>query len=144
MRNRPCSQIHFVVEWGGASPIQATEVSGLDIEYDVFTYRSGVSKDYGDQMSPGRVRYPNIRIKRNIIRGHNEFYEWINTIQLDAVERRNVTIALLDEEHEPFMVWKVRDAFPVRLIGPVLDATGAGPATETLELCHEGLVVETT
>ncbi len=144
MSNRPRSRIHFTVEWKGGMIENCTAVSGLEIDHELLTYRTGVSKEYGDQKSPGRPRYPNVRIQRFITPGDNGFYEWMNTIQLDTVERRNLTISLLNEEHEPFVVWKVKNAFPVRLIGPKLDATDTEPATETLELCHEGLTVETT
>ena len=142
MSARPRSRIHFTVEWGERTIANCTAVSGLEIDHELSTYRTGVSKEYGDRKSPGRPRYRNIRLQRYITPGDNEFYEWINTIRLDTVERRNLTISLLDEEHEPFTIWKVKNAFPVRLIGPELDATGTEPATETLELCHEGLTVE--
>jgi phage tail-like protein len=119
-----------------------SSVTGLEIAYDEMQYRSGSALEYGDQKSPGRPRYPNVVMERPIAAGDNEFYEWMNTIRKNDVERRNVTISLLDEEHEPLMTWKVKNAFPVRLTGPELDARGKGPATETLELSHEGLVVD--
>lgn len=143
MSNRPRSRIHFTVEWKEGMIENCTSVSGLEIDHELLTYRTGASKEYGDLKSPGRPRYPNLRIQRYITPGGDGFYEWMNTIRLDTVERRNLTISLLDGEHEPFVVWKVKNAFPVRLIGPKLDANGTEPATETLELCHEGLAVET-
>ena len=143
MSNRPRSRIHFTVEYEKGMIADCIAVSGLEIDHELLTYRTGVSKEYGDRKSPGRPQYPNLRIQRYISPGDNEFYEWMNTIKLDTVERRNLTISLLNEEHEPFTVWKVKGAFPVRLIGPELDATGTEPATETLELAHEGLTVET-
>lgn len=137
------SAIHFTVEWGGTR-IGCTQVSGLEIAYDVVSLREGSSPEYGDRKLPGRPRYANIVLTRDLRPGDNEFFEWLNTISLDTVERRDLMISLLNEEHEPTVVWKVRRAWPVRLTGPTLDATGRKPAMETLELAHEGLTVEST
>lgn len=134
------SAYHFQVEWGG-SRINFSEVSGLGIEYDVITYRGGASKEYGIKKMPGRPRYSNIVLKRGVIPGDNEFYEWINTIKLNEAERRNLAISLLNEEHEPVMVWRVANAFPVKLTGPELSATESEVAIETLEIAHEGLTI---
>ena len=131
---------HFMVSWGGTD-LGFMEVSGLDIQYDVVEYREGLSPEYASQKMPGRPRYPNIVLKRGIIKGDNEFYKWISTIRLNSVERRDITISLLDEEHNPARVWKVKNAFPVKLTGPVLKAAGNEVAVETLELAHEGITV---
>lgn len=142
MADYPLAGYHFQVEWGG-SRIGFSEVSGLEIETDVIEYRDGASKEYGSQKMPGRPHYRNIVLKRGVEPDDNEFFEWINTIKMNDVERRDLTISLLNEEHEPVMVWKVRDAFPVRLSGPDLSATESEVAIETLEIAHEGLVIET-
>ncbi len=46
---------------------------------------------------------------------------------------------LLDEEHQPVMVWKVMNAFPVKVEGPQLKAAGNEVAIESVEIAHEGL-----
>ena len=90
---------------------------------------------------PGQVRYSNIILKRGITKGDNDFYNWISTIKLNTVERRDISIALLNEAHEPVMVWRVKNAFPIRLIGPELNASANEIAIETLELAHEGITI---
>lgn len=142
MADYPLSAYHFQVEWGG-SRMGFSEVSGLEIENDVIEYREGTSREYGSQKMPGRPRYSNIVLKRGVKPEDNEFFEWIQTTELNEVERRDLTISLLNEEHEPVMVWKVKGAFPVRLSGPELTATESDVAIETLEIAHEGLVIET-
>ena len=92
---------------------------------------------------PGRPKYDNIVLKRGIIPKDNEFFKWLNTAALNQVDRRNLTISLLNENHEPVMSWKVKNAFPVKIEGPVLKATGNEVAIETLEVAHEGLLIET-
>lgn len=143
MNNYPQLTCHFQVEWGGTR-IGFTEVSGLSVEYNMVEYREGSSPDYNTTKMPGRVKNNNIVLKRGIIKGDNEFYQWMNTIKLNQIERRNLTISLLDEDHAPVMTWKVKNAWPVKLESPVLNADANEAAIETLELAHEGISIETS
>jgi len=142
MSNYPLTTCHFQVEWGGAR-MAFTEVSGLSIEHDVVEHRDGNDPNYSSQKMPGMKKYSNIVLKRGIIKGDNSFYEWMNTIQLNQVTRRDITISLLNESHEPVMVWKVFNAWPVKLEGPILKSDASEPAIETLEIAHDGIRVET-
>ncbi|MCX8526488.1 phage tail protein, partial [Chryseobacterium formosus] len=72
----------------------------------------------------------------------NEYFEWFQTIQLNTVERRSITISLLDENGEPAVTWKVKNAFPLKMNATDLKAEGNEVAIETLEIAHEGLTIE--
>jgi phage tail-like protein len=61
---------------------------------------------------------------------------------MNTIERRDITISLLDENHAPVMTWKVKNAFPSKLEGASLKASGNEVAIESMEVAHEGLVVE--
>ena len=141
MSQYPLPSFHFQVEWGGTR-IGFSEVSGLNIEVQAVEYREGSGSEYSSIKMPGMLKYGNITLKRGIMPGDNEFFEWLNTIQLNKVERRDLVISLLNENHEPVMIWRARNAFPVRIEGPVLKATGNEVAIETLEVAHEGLSIE--
>jgi phage tail-like protein len=91
---------------------------------------------------PGLRKYSNITLKRGVIKSDNDFFKWLSTVAMNTVERRDLTISLLDEAHKPVMTWKVHHAFPVKVEGPQLKAAGNEVAIETIELAHEGLVVE--
>lgn len=132
---------HFQVEWGGAC-LDFLEVSGLTIAHDVVEYRDGLSPQYASVKMPGLEKYSNIVLKRAIVKGDNDFYNWMNTIKLNQVQRRDITICLLNENHEPVVVWKVKNAWPVKLESPVLRADVSQPAIEMLELAHEGITIE--
>jgi phage tail-like protein len=138
----PVSVFHFQVEWGGTR-IGFTEVSGLTIELQTIDYREGSSLEYHVSKMPGIPQYSNITLKRGVFRADNEFFNWLNTVKKNNIERRDLTISLLNEEHEPVMVWKVKEAFPSKVEGPTLNSTGNEVAIETIELCHEGLSIET-
>jgi len=138
----PVSAFHFQVEWGGTK-IGFTEVSGLTVELQSIDYREGSSLEYQVTKMPGIPQYSNITLKRGVFRADNEFFQWLNTVKMNNIERRDITISLLNEEHAPVMVWKVKDAWPCKVEGPSLNSTGNEVAVESIELCHEGLVIET-
>lgn len=141
MAQNTVNSYHFSVNWGGAN-IGFMEVSGLDIEIEAVSFREGSSPDDSFRKVPGLRKFSDITLKRGITKGDNEFFEWINTKQIGTIERRDVTISLLNEQHNPVVVWKVKNAFPVHYYGPVLSANNGDVAIETLVLTHEGIVVE--
>jgi phage tail-like protein len=141
MSQHALSRYHFSVEWGGTR-IGFIEVSGLDIEIEAVSFREGSSPEDSFKKLPGLRKYSNITLKRQIAKGDNEFFNWINTKQIGSIERRDVVISLLNDAHEPVVVWKVNNAFPVHYYGPVLLANDGGIAAETLVLTHEGIVIE--
>jgi len=139
--NYPLPVFHFQVEWGG-SRIGFSEVTGLTEELQVIEYREGSSPEYTVTKMPGMVKYSNIVMKRGVMVGDNEFFKWLNTVKLNQIERRDITISLLNENHEPVMIWKARNAFPVKIEAPALNSTANDVAIETLEIAHEGLSIE--
>ena len=59
-------------------------------------------------------------MKRGIFQSDKEYFEWWNQVKLNTHERRDLTISLLNEEHEPVMVWKVQNAWPTKIQSPDL------------------------
>lgn len=141
MADYPLPKFHFQVEWGGTQ-IGFTEVSGLDVETEVIEYRHGASPEYHKTKMPGMQKYSNITLKRGTFQGDNEFYNWFNTVSLNTIERRDLTLSLLNENHEPVVVWKIKNAFPIKVQSTDLKSDGNEVAIETLELAHEGLVIQ--
>jgi phage tail-like protein len=138
MATYPLPKFHFIVDWGGTR-VGFTEVTGLDMQVEAIEYREGNSPQYSKIKMPGMHKFSNITLKRGTFNGDKEFYQWINTVSLNTVERRNLTISLLNENHEPVLTWKVINAFPVKVQASDLKADGNEVAIETLELAHEGL-----
>ncbi|MGD1958872.1 MAG: phage tail protein, partial [Fulvivirga sp.] len=64
----------------------------------------------------------------------NEFFQWLNTVSLNNIDRRDLTISLLNEEHDPITVWKVKAAWACKVEGHSLNSTGKEVAVESLEL----------
>jgi phage tail-like protein len=137
----PLPVFHFTVQWGGTR-IGFSEVSGLTQENQAIEYRDGSFPEYSSIKMPGLRKFSNVTLKRGIVKADNDFFRWLSTIQLNKVERRDVIVALLDEQHAPVMVWKLQNAFPVKVEGPGLKASGNEVAIESIELAHEGLELQ--
>jgi phage tail-like protein len=137
----PLVKFHFQVEWSGTK-IGFTEVSGLDVESEVVEYRDGASPEYSKIKMPGMQKYSNITLKRGTFATDNEFFNWWNTVKLNTIERRDITISLLNEEHEPVITWKVKNAWPSKVQSTDLKADGNEVAIESMEIVHEGLTIQ--
>jgi phage tail-like protein len=148
MADYPLPKFHFQVEWGGTK-IGFTEVSGLDVEREVIEYRHGASPEYIKTKFPGLEKTSNITLKRGTFLSDNEYYEWIKETVFfqegndrGSKYRRDITISLLDEEHKPIVVWKVKNAWPTKIQSTDLKADGNEVAIESMELVHEGLTIQ--
>jgi len=141
MAEYPLPKFHFQVEWGG-SKIGFTEISGLDITTEVIEYREGSSPEFSKIKMPGQRKFSNITMKRGTFKSDNEFYKWFNTVSLNTIERRNLTVSLLNENHEPVVVWKIKNAWPTKITPTDLKADGNEVAVESIELAHEGLTIQ--
>ena len=137
----PLPVFHFKVEWSGKN-VGFSEVSGLTQELQLIEYRDGNSPDYSTIKMPGLHKYNNITLKRGMAKSDNDFFKWLNSVKLNTIDRRDLTISLLNENHEAVVVWKAHNAFPVKVEGPGLKASGNEVAVESIELAHEGLVIQ--
>jgi phage tail-like protein len=141
MAEYPLPKFHFEVQWGGTR-IGFTDVTGLEVTTEKIEYRDGASKEYHKVRMPGMQSFGDLTLKRGVFAGDNEYYEWWNSVSLNTIERRDITISLLNEDHEPVVVWKVKKAWPTKVTSTDLNASGNETAIETLVLTHEGLTME--
>jgi len=118
----PLPVFHFTVQWGRAR-IGFSEVTGLT-------------------QKPGLRKFSNITLKRGVVASDNDFFAWLSTVKPATGERRDLVISLLNEKHAPVKTWKLQRAFPVKVEGPQLKASGNEVAIESIELAHEGLEVQ--
>ncbi|MBO3274747.1 phage tail protein [Pseudomonas schmalbachii] len=141
MSDYPLPKFHFQVQWGGAR-IGFTEISGLDVETEVIEYRDGALREFSKLKIPGMQKYPNVTMKRGVFKSDNDYFNWWNTVSLNTVERRDVIVSLLNEAHEPVMVWKIKNAWPTKIGSTDLKADGNEIAIESIELAHDGLTIQ--
>lgn len=143
-KNYPLPKFHFMVEWGGTR-IGFTEVSGLAFETEVIEYREGNSPVYHKTKQPGLTKYSNITLKRGVFLGDFDMYKlWRKTMMFQEGKekfRQDITIKLLDEEHQPVISWMVNKAWPCKVQYADLKADANEIIIETMELVHEGLTI---
>lgn len=132
---------HFMADWSGTRT-GFSEISGLSMNVSVTELTNGADPMHSTRKIPGRMHYSNIILKRGIVKGDSDFYNWMQSINMSTVDRRNIVVSLLDENHLPVVSWKIKNAFPVRFSGPILIANASSIAIEELELTHEGFTME--
>ncbi|SHM57054.1 conserved hypothetical phage tail region protein [Chitinophaga jiangningensis] len=143
MANYPLPVFHFSVSWGGDN-IGFSEVSGLSQELQSIDYRDGLMSGTTLPLKrPGLKKAGNITLKRGITAANNELYLWLNNNGQPNVERRDLVISLLNDEGNPVFVWTISQAWPVKVDGPGLKATGNEIAIESTDLAHEGITLKT-
>lgn len=137
----PLPKFHFQVSIDGASA-GFTEVSGLDMEAQVIEYRAGDSKAFSPLKMPGLKKFSDVTLKRGVAASSSPFFAWFRSASLTSVVRKDVTISLLDEAGGVTMAWTLSNAWPMKITGTDLKASGNEVAIETVVLAHEGLRIE--
>lgn len=135
----PLPRFHFQVDWGGAK-ISFAEITGLVMEREKIEYRHSDSKDFSKIAMPGLLKNSNITLKRGKFEKDFDYNAWMDEVANERVNnRRDVTIRLLNEKHEPVAAWTASRCFPVKVTAPDLKSDANEAAIESLEIAHEGL-----
>ena len=87
----------------------------------------------------GGLKYPNLVLKRGVTY-EDELIKWFYDQDTDREDRGNVTLNLLGDDGQQVRTWSFAGAFPVKWSGPSFNAKSTNVATETLEICHQGLI----
>lgn len=132
---------NFAVQIDGMDELHFSEVTGLSVEVQAIRFRSGTDLGTGAKVLPGRISYEPVTLERGLARDL-ALWEWLSTIEGGQTDMRNVTISVLDEEHEPAIAFRLTSAWPSRLQLGRLDGLGNGVAIEKLTLTYERLSVE--
>jgi phage tail-like protein len=136
--NLPLTAFRFVVEIGGLIAGGFAEVSGLQLETEVFEYPEGGENSFIHRL-PGRSRpVGNLILKRGIADA-DILFRWHQDVIQGAIVRQPCTVHLLDEAGEPAVSWLFKDAYPVKWSGPELRGDSATVAVQSVELAHHGI-----
>ncbi len=137
MAGYPHGKFRYKVEIDGLDAGGFSEVSGFDASIDVIEYREGDMVQTPMKI-PGLKKYGNITLKQGLA-DSMVLYEWVIAGVNGAVDRKTITITLLDEEEAPAASWQVINAWPTKYTAPDFNATSSEVAIETLEIAHEGM-----
>ena len=96
----PLPVFHFTVEWGD-NRVGVSEVAGLTQENQAIEYRDGSFPEYSTSKMPGLRTFANVTLKRSVVKSDNEFLQWLNTVKLNTVGRRDLIVSLLTRNTRP-------------------------------------------
>lgn len=133
----PYGRFRYKVEIDGIAAGGFSEASGFDASIDVIEYREGDMVTTPIKI-PGLKKYGNITLKQGLT-DSMELFSWITEGIEGAVQRKTITITLLDEEEASVASWQMINAWPVKYTAPDFNATASEIAIESLEIAHEGL-----
>lgn len=132
----------------GSEAVAFSEVSGLSLSYETSVYKesptaSGAPGPRILQM-PAQRNLPTITLKKGVVRKTSikHLYDWIKTVQINQIEKKDVFVRLCDEKGEAVVSWKVSNAFPTKLDAPTFDATSNDAAIESMELKADLITLE--
>ena len=134
----PLPAYSFLATVGGQSA-GFSEVSGLAIERDTVSYSHGLSHWEGERL----ITYPSAKhrqlsLKRGVVPGDGSFFDWL--VGSDA-EARTMDLSLIDSSCAPKVTWQIKEAIPIRLTGPALNAASNEVAIDTLDVMAAGISV---
>ena len=130
-------KFNYKVEIDGLEAGGFSEVTGFDASIDVIEYREGDMTQTPLKI-PGLKKYGNITLKQGLV-DSMVLYEWMTAGLEGDVERKTLTITLLDIAGSPAASWQIINAWPVKYTAPDFNATSSEVAIESLEIAHEGM-----
>ncbi|MCI8494598.1 MAG: phage tail protein [Dorea sp.] len=137
MASTPYGKFRYKVEIDGLEAGGFSEASGFDASIDVIEYREGDMVQTPMKL-PGLKKYGNITLKQGVA-DSMVMYEWMIAGVEGEVERKTITITILDETETATASWQVINAWPAKYTAPDFNATASEVAIETLEIAHEGM-----
>jgi|SRR5215207_279264 len=137
-RQDPYLSFHFAVEIDQQIVAGFSEVSGLDCETAVETFREGGVIGHEQQLA-GPTKFPSRIVLKKGITDAKVLWSWHQEVTRGRVTRKDVSVVLRDSAGQEKWRWSFRDAAPVKWVGPQLRGTSSEVAVETLELIHKGL-----
>ena len=133
---------------GKAETVGFSEVSGLNITHETTSYaQSPTGKEKGPQWMymPAQSNAVNITLKKGFVAGGvsaSALFKWINSIQLNRVDKKDISVHLCNEEGNSVVSWTVKNAFPTKLEAPSFTAESNDVAIETMELMADEVTIK--
>ena len=141
----PLPVYNYKVEIDG-NTVGFSEVSGLSVGYETATYVESPVSGVGPRRMymPSQRKSATVTLKKGVVTGVSvqTLYAWINSIQLNRIDKKDIYVRLCDETGAAVISWKVINAFPTKLDAPSFSANSNDAAVESMELMADGVVVE--
>ena len=134
----PYRAYNFKLEIQGVTQGHFTEVSEMEMTVNSIKYREGGINQVV-HMLPGPVDYAEVTLRYGLT-ASTELWDWFMTVVKGKVQRKNVSILLLDSDGTTEkMRWNLIRAWPCKWKGTPLNALGQAAAIEEMTICYEQL-----
>ncbi|MCP1489802.1 phage tail-like protein [Pseudomonas fluorescens] len=121
----------------GDQEMAFSAVSGLEVSYETIEYKDGTG---GVFRMPGQSTPVHITLRRGMVVGKSQLYDWISSISLNQVEKKDISISLTNASgNELLVTWNISNAFPTKLSAPNFDASSNEVAIEELSLLADAV-----
>ncbi len=131
---------HFKVEFPGIGKgdpdVRFQEVAGLTAEIGLEELQVGGENRFTYRL-PTRAKYSNLVLKRGMLKDSGLIAWFNNAIQNFEFKPVDVTVSLLNENHQVSASWIFLKAYPVKWIFSDLKAQDNSIVIETIELCYQ-------
>lgn len=136
-RKDPLRNFRYRVEIDGIMQAGFSSVSGFDSTIDTIDYREGTDFTNGRKL-PGLTKFGSITLRWGMT-DSAELYNWHREASSGNIQRKNVSIIIVDEVGNDKARWDFINVWPSKYSAPELTAQGNEVAIETIELIHEGM-----
>lgn len=134
----PYRAYNFKLDINGVTEGHFTECTGLDVRVQPIAYREAGANQVVHYV-PGRLEYGAVTLRYGLT-SSSELWDWFMTVVKGKVERRNVSIILLDSDGSTeVMRWNLQNAWPSEWNGATLDARGREVAIASLTIVFSEL-----
>lgn len=112
------------------------EVGGLNKALDVEEYKEGGENRFAHRL-PSPAKYSNLVLKRGMLT-KSDLIKWcFDAIDNFTFKPADITITLLNEDHNPISAWNITKAYPVKWSTSDFKAQENSIVVETLEIAFQ-------
>jgi phage tail-like protein len=134
----PYRSYNFKLVIQGVAEGHFTQCSSLGVRVEAIRYREGGNNQVVHRI-PGPVEYSDLVLRYGLT-DSRDLWDWMITAVRGAVERKNVSVLMLDSEGvNEVMRWDLINAWPAEWRGAPLDAMSQTVAIEELRLVFDFL-----
>lgn len=138
----PPVSFYFTVSFTGISTaIDAgfMEVSGLDVTIETEDYKESGENRFVHRL-PTSVSFAKLELKRGFVAKDSDFGTWVKgTVETDfstAIQPKDITVSLLNENGQPLMSWTFYNAWPVKWEMSKFSSNNNEIALETVQFSY--------
>jgi phage tail-like protein len=133
----PYDAFRFRVEIQGLRVGGFTEIAGLEREVQLEDFREGGINDYTHKLATV-TKYPNLTMRRGLADAV-ELWQWHQDVVNGKIERRQISVLLVDVTGQDRWRWVFEKAFPVKWSGGAFNAATNAVFVESVEFAHIGV-----